>query len=348
MIKDYSSLLDESMKTKMTLRAKSDGSFRFICVSDFHAQPGRLADERLPKSIAALLDHTSADLMLILGDLTHEDEGLGSYELLDRYIAQFSAPLEEREIPWAHVPGNHDREEGIPTEHFMKYPHCLSRRGPSELPGYGTFILPVYAHDADAESDAPIFVIYMMDSHTGSSMWGLERGIEDDIGLRNMTTGFEKDGGVYPAQAAWYWDCSRELEKRFGHKIPGAICMHIPIPEVRLIPHNQWLTHMKGELEESAGISGINSGLFAAAYERGDIKAIICGHDHINAFSGFYMGIELSEDAGLGYDVYGTDRMRGGRMITIRESDPGRIISEHVYLKDIPQADWVNTEVDDF
>ena len=56
----------------------------------------------------------------------------------------------------------------------------------------------------------------------------------------------------------------------------------------------------------------------------------------------------LSEDAGLGYDVYGTDRMRGGRLITICESDPWDIGSEHVYLKDIPSADWVDTEVDDF
>ena len=347
-MKDRYDLLLRSMKTKFPLRAKKDGSFRFICVSDFHARPGRLADGRLPKSIAALLDHTSADLMLILGDLTHENEGLGSYELLDRYIDQFSRPIEDRGVAWAHVPGNHDSEEGIPTGYFMRYPHCLSRRGPEELPGYGNYILPVYAHDADISGDAPIFAIYMMDSHKGFGGWGESRGIDGNVNLLNMTTGFEKDGGVYPAQAAWYWDCSKELESLYGRKIPGAICMHIPIPEVRLIPHNQWLTHMKGELEESAGISGINSGLFAAAYERGDIKAIVCGHDHINAFSGDYMGIELSEDAGLGYDVYGTDRMRGGRLITIRESDPWDIGSEHVYLKDIPSADWVDTEVDDF
>ena len=343
-----SDLLKRSMESKFPLRAKNDGSFRFICVSDFHARPGRLADERLPKSIAALLDHTSADLMLILGDLTHESEGLGSYEMLDRYIDQFSRSLEERGIPWAHVPGNHDREEGIPTEYFMRYLRCLSRRGPEELPGYGNYILPVFSHDADISSDAPIFVIYMMDSHTGFNAWGESIGIGERADLLNMTTGFEKDGGIYPSQAAWYWNCSKELERRYGHKIPGVICMHIPIPEVRLIPHNQWLTHMKGELEEAAGISGLNSGLFAAAYERGDIKAVICGHDHINAFSGDYMGIELSEDAGLGYDVYGTDRMRGGRMITFSESDPWDINSEHVYLKDIPSADWVDTEVDDF
>ena len=345
---DTGGLLDRSMKTKFTLRAGDGGIFRFLCVSDFHARPGRLADRRLPKAMEALIDRTGADLILILGDLTHENEGLGSYDLLDRYIDQFSRPLEEKGIPWAHVPGNHDREAGIPTEYFSKYARCLSRRGPEELPGYGTYILPIYAKDADPSRDSPVFVIYMMDTHTGFGEWAKRKGISDYREFRNMTTGFDSGGGVYPEQAEWYWECSRELEKRFGHKVSGAICMHIPVPEVRLIPHNQWLTHMKGELGESAGIPRINSGLFAAAYERGDVKAIICGHDHINAFSGYYMGIELSEDASLGYDVYGSDRLRGGRLITINVSDPGKIKSEHIYLKDCPEAaGWIDTEADD-
>jgi hypothetical protein len=44
------------------------------------------------------------------------------------------------------------------------------------------------------------------------------------------------------------------------------------------------------------------------------------------------MGIFLAEDAGLGYDVYGDDDLRGGRVIDFLAD--GRVETHHVFVKD--------------
>ena len=310
------------------------GEFRVLFVSDFHAPSDRDWDERLPRALGALLDEAKPDLCVNLGDFISDGE-MDSPDRFERYVAAIAEPCETRKIPWCHVPGNHDRESGLPTEVFAAHPHCLSVRGPDSLPGYGTYLLPVY-REKGGEEVGPAFHIWLFDSHAGG--WPRTFGIPEPSGFRNVTWGFDRDGGVWHAQTRWFWETDRAAENRYGRKIPGIMGLHIPLPEHSLIPRNPSLTGMTGELEESAGISAVNSGLFAAAYERGDISAIVSGHDHINTFAGQYMGIELSEDAGLGYDVYGSDRLRGGRLITLRASDPMHPGSRHVYLKDCPGA----------
>ena len=326
--------LKKEMPDKLTLAPNRDGEFRVLFISDFHAPSDRDWDERLPLAVGALLDHTGADLCVNLGDFISDGE-MDSADRLLRYVAAIAAPCESRGVPWCHVPGNHDHEEGLPTEVFAAYPHCLSLRGPDSLPGYGTYAVPVME---SPDSDVPAFMIWLFDSHRGTSQWAAEYGIPAPYDYTATTWGFDAGGGVYHAQARWFWELDKALEKKYGRKIPGVMGMHIPLQEHSLIPRNTSLTFMTGELEESAGIPAFNPGLFAAAYERGDISAIVSGHDHINSFAGKYMGIELSEDASLGYDVYGSDRIRGGRLITLKAADPMHPDSVHVYLKDCPGA----------
>ena len=320
-------------KSKIRLCFDENGEFRLLCVSDFHAPAERDWDERLIRAEEALLDEARPDLMMILGDLTH-DGALDTRDRLERYAAAIAGPMEARGIPWAHVPGNHDREEGIPTEVFAAYPHCLSVRGPAELPGYGTYLLPVYPSDGGEE---PALLLWAFDSHRGG-VWERECGIPEPVEFRSQTTGFDRGGGVTHRQALWFWETDCRIEEVFGRRIPGIMLMHSPLAEHRLIPTNPSLTGMTGALEESCGIPSLNSGLFAAAYERGDILAVVAGHDHINTFAGRYMGIELSEDGSLGYDVYGSDDLRGGRLLTFCEPDVRDFTSEHVYLKNCPGA----------
>ena len=320
-------------ESKIRLSFDGRGEFRLLCVSDYHAPEDRDWDERLIRAEEVLLDAVHPDLFMILGDLTH-DGALDSRDRLIRYAEAIAGPMEARGIPWAHVPGNHDREEGIPTEVFAAHPHCLSVRGPADLPGYGTYLLPVFPSDG---GDEPALLLWAFDSHRGG-VWGWECGIPEPWEFRSQTTGFDHGGGVLHRQALWYWQTDRRIEETFGHRIPGVMLMHIPLTEHRLIPTNPSLTGMTGELEESCGIPSVNPGLFAAAYERGDILAVVAGHDHINTFAGRYMGIELSEDGSLGYDVYGSDHLRGGRLLTFRENDVRAFASEHVYLKNCPGA----------
>ena len=126
-------------ETKFPLRCGEDGKFRVLCVSDFHARPEERWDPRLKLALEALIRAHRPNLVFIAGDLCHEEEGLGSDEKLREYLADVMELCETEKIAWAHVPGNHDREDGIPPHIFEEFPMCLSRRGNAELSGYGTY-----------------------------------------------------------------------------------------------------------------------------------------------------------------------------------------------------------------
>ncbi|MGC5048155.1 hypothetical protein [Micrococcus porci] len=49
----------------------------------------------------------------------------------------------------------------------------------------------------------------------------------------------------------------------------------------------------------------VNSGIYASVKERGEVKGIYCGHDHINTYTGDYYGVELGYAPGTGFDPYG-------------------------------------------
>ena len=104
-------------------------------------------------------------------------------------------------------------------------------------------------------------------------------------------------------------------------------------------------TRTTGEYNERVSTSEINSGLFAAALQRGDVKAIFAGHDHhINTFDGTYCGIRMGYDGSAGYHAYGCrdndpggdrERLRGGRVFDIKKDDPWNIDTRMVFIKDL-------------
>ena len=46
-------------------------------------------------------------------------------------------------------------------------------------------------------------------------------------------------------------------------------------------------------------------GMFAAMLQRGDVKGLFVGHDHINTYMGNYFGVELGYGPGTGFGTYG-------------------------------------------
>ena len=335
-------LLHSALRTKFPLRCGDDGKFRVLCVSDFHARLEKERwDPRLKRSLEALIRAHQPNLVFIAGDLCHEEEGLGSDERLREYIADVMELCEREGIAWAHVPGNHDREDGIPPYVFEEFPMCLSQRGPDGLSGYGTYAVPVWPHDGSTEN-GPVCVVWAFDSHSSVGRYAERIGMNPgELDLPNIRFSYDGYDSVNFNQAAWYWEASQELESVYGRKIPGVMLMHAPIAEHFLIPTNPWQTGMTGEFDEAVGGAVLNSGLFAAAYERGDIREIVSGHDHINSISGMYMGIRLTEDGGLGFDVYGDNRIRGGRLMEFSETDPAYYESCHVYIKDLLSPDEI-------
>ncbi len=322
--------LEENLYTKVPLRFKN-GRFRVLAVSDFHAVPDY--DTRLLRDLGALLDYTKPDLLLVLGDMTWDD-ALVSEEVFTSLVKDIFAAVESRGIPWAHTFGNHDNDavrhcDFSQQSVYEKFPLNLTKRGPSDIHGIGNFVLPVRSESGDDI----VFNIWGIDSRDSMSDFMREFSLGDprnkwdrqcvypsclhDWGSEYDTLNFD--------QVMWYYSSSIELEKYAGHRIPGLMAMHIPLPEYVIGYKNTAETYYEGTRREGVGCPVLNSGMFNAILDRGDVKTLVAGHDHINDYTAKYLGINMTYDAGLNYDGYCADDLRGGRVFDIFESDPDKV-----------------------
>jgi hypothetical protein len=168
-------------------------------------------------------------------------------------------------------------------------------------------------------SDSPVFNIWALDSgrYAPDSIGG--QAVRDDSLPRWAVIHF--------AQVAWYYDTSLELERRYGAPIPALAFFHIPLWELRFMWEHRENHDVVGEKNEPVSAGPFNSGLFAAMLERGDVKGVFVGHDHINDYVGDYFGIRLGYSASTGFGAYGLDgddpdRLRGARVFVVRAEDP--------------------------
>ncbi|MBO7680375.1 MAG: hypothetical protein J6S75_11970, partial [Thermoguttaceae bacterium] len=121
------------------------------------------------------------------------------------------------------------------------------------------------------------------------------------------------------SQIQWYRRESANIETLAGRKVPGLMFFHIPVPEF-----NQMRDHSEtyGHYGEDADSSELNSGLFTALIERGDVLGIFTGHDHNNDCLLQYKGIVMAYGRKTGYGGYGPHD-QGGRLIELVEGSDG-------------------------
>ena len=81
--------------------------------------------------------------------------------------------------------------------------------------------------------------------------------------------------------------------------------------------------------------NSLNSGVFAAALQCGDVRAMVCGHMHANTFAAEYCGVKLCFDGSIGFKTGGKDALRGGRVFELNENDTAHPVTRYVYAKDV-------------
>lgn len=344
---DASAMPENIREQKKVLRFRSSGDFRVLVFTDVQAVPPAPC-ARTMEDMNAIIDREDPDLVLFCGDNAKECE---SEEELRAYLAVLVGHLEEKQIPWAHVFGNHDdesyeRDDGrwvypihrtVQQKVYEEFPCCLSKAGPEELHGTGNYVLPVYPSDAGRED--PVFAV-----------WGFDSGAYiDDPGLpgycaRLKNTMFRGHPGSYYAympftQIRWYFETSEQIERFAGHKVPGMAYFHMPLQEFYEVTLNPEETGMTGGMREEICAGTLNSGLFTAMVERGDIRAVCCGHDHTNDYAANFCGICLAYAANIGYDTYHCEEVMGGRVFVIREENPEEIKTYMSYVRDLRKTE---------
>ena len=72
--------------------------------------------------------------------------------------------------------------------------------------------------------------------------------------------------------------------------------------------------------------------MFSALVERGDIKAVVNGHDHINTFMVEYKGIKLCQAGKVTTLDYHDETILGARVLTFNGSNPAEVDTYMSYL----------------
>ena len=276
----------------MPLRFK-DGKLKIAQLTDVHWEPNSEKSEKNPETILKVLEMEKPDVVILTGDIVTDKPAVkGWQKVVDM--------MEKAEIPFAVTMGNHDAENLSEDSiyHILGQSRLfIGEKGDEALSGTGNYILPVYASDGTDKVNA---LLYCMDSN-------------------DYTSDSEKFGNyawIERNQINWYQEQSRAYaRKNKGQPLPALAFFHIALPEYE---HLQTPDRMYGHWGENGGFPKINSGMFHAMIESGDVMGVFVGHDHDNDYIGQEYGIALAYGRVSGNDAYG-DLERGARIIELYE-----------------------------
>ena len=328
----------EALDTKQTLRFNEDGSFKILVFSDLQEEYPIKA--KTLEYMNKMLDDEKPDLVLFTGD--NHCGRITNQNTMKKYLSQMAEPMESRQIPWAQVYGNHveggyQYDCGISKEFqqkvFETFDYNVSKAG--TVSGSGNYVIPVLRSD----SDEVAYNVFCFDSHDYMYKYNghkYEDGFESFAIPATVYTGNKYDV-IHFDQIKWYWDTSVALEKYNGNgkPIPAMMMFHIPLIEMSYIANNRSQTGFEGVKGDPVSAPEINSGLFWALYERGDVKLIVNGHDHLNTFQGTYMGVMMAYAGSIGGVEYNSDNTKGARIININQDDAYNAETHMIFVKDL-------------
>ncbi|MBO5374213.1 MAG: metallophosphoesterase [Clostridia bacterium] len=312
---DLKSSVDALLTSKKKLSFDANGNFKVLVLADVHA--GGALPEVVQTNIKTLVDRENPQLVIFTGDNTI----CGNETSLRAAISSMVGYIEEKQIPWCHVYGNHDHEGGmskvVMQPIFESYDYCVSKWGDAELFGIGNYVLPVYKHNSDEVG----FLVWCLDS--GNYISNSDK--TNLLPTQNPYEGYPGSNYDYikPDQISWYYNSSLLLESYFGKKLNSIMAFHIPLQENYYAWQNRnSITSWDGSLQESICASLVNSGLFNALVARGDVRAVVTGHDHKNDYMLETCGIKLCASPNVGTNTYYDVNQQGGRVFTINSSTP--------------------------
>ena len=302
-------------ESKLTLGFGSDGKFKIMVFSDTDINTNTIS------ALETMLDAERPDLVILNGDVS---SGIATKSELEAYLRVLCAPMENRRIAWCHTYGEQDGDAGLSltlqNEVYSTFKYCVSKVD-FESFGAGSYFLPVFADSSAEKGTAPLFGVWMF-GQTGliSSSPIAPNGSD---GFLNSVAGEGKDYGyVTQSHVDWFTDSASMMKKDREKGIPSIAVTHTPIYEFNTVAENPDKCAFDGVMAEKVSASPVQSGLFAALLEAKSVFGLYCGHDHLNNFSGKYLGIELGYVASIGYDGYGhggtfesNNLTRGGRVI---------------------------------
>uniref|UniRef100_A0AAV1UHA3 Calcineurin-like phosphoesterase domain-containing protein n=1 Tax=Peronospora matthiolae TaxID=2874970 RepID=A0AAV1UHA3_9STRA len=245
-----------------------------------------------------LLDIEQPDFVVFTGDNVHQYSDRKMHTVA---MNTFTARIERRKIPWCSVFGNHDTEGGLSREEMLElmiqgkqYSHV--KYGPRDIGGVGNYEVNVVA-PADGiwgEKGSTVFRMYFLDSHALIDAAAYPSVIDPDDydWIKEAQINFYRE----LAQSHMTEGAEQNDSALLNGTVPAVMYYHIPVPEYGLASPS---TRVGASLETTYS-AAVNSGLFSALVEVGDVKATFVGHDHVNEYCYLRQGVQLCYGGGIG------------------------------------------------
>lgn len=314
----------------LRLTFSPEGNFTIVQFTDI--QECYPVDGRTIRLMEAVLDEVNPGLVVITGDMVSET--CTATSKVSGTIDEIAAPMIERQIPWIVTFGNHDEDHtpstGMDADAmlalYMSLPFNMNKPSPRGISGCGVMSLPLHG----TRDNSPALILWCLDSgrYAPQEPLPVPRGHKPDY------MWIEKD------QILWYSKTSMYYENLCGRKIPGLMFFHIPLAEFEEMWSLQEIYPVSGEMNEEVSAPFLNSGLMKTVLNRGDIRGIFTGHDHVNDFQGIYRGVLLAYGSSAGFGTYGLKgkdphRLRGARIIRINNTSGFKLETRMIYARDL-------------
>jgi hypothetical protein len=317
---------EAGMDGATALRFGGEGTFRLMQVADVQESVRVRPETTL--LLERALDEAHPDLVVFTGDqlkgyspMLHAAGKAG----VRATISEIVRPIVERGIPFAVTYGNHDCQAGLSNAEQEAFydaePGCLNATFGAEGKEAGTFCVPIASSDG---------------SDTVMAVW-------------LAYSGTDARGGGYepfdPATTRWIVDGSEALAQAAGHRVPGILFQHIPMPAIysclrvarpgeRGVPgyRDHYMGGVELCLDETCRLQGTlgeticcgneDTGEFASLRAQGDVFAAFFGHDHKNSFVARLGGMLLGYAPTASFSSYGPGIRRAVRVFEFDEDDP--------------------------
>lgn len=285
-------IIQISLAQSIEFKFNQNGEFKILQLTDTHISVGKNNQQHVLNLLTTLIEEEKPDLVIFTGDvITDSDNPQPCYEIFEDFFKTHN-------IHWAVTLGNHDAENAMPRSQVASILNRLD------------FCINKSVNDSDGAN----FLYKVKDrngANTKATLYFLDS--QDYSTLKPKVDGY---GWFSTKQVAWYKKKSQALIAENTDTIPALAFFHIPLPEYT----DAWNKGKAfGFRKEPECSPKINTGMFAAMVEQGDVMGTFVGHDHVNDYVASYYNIALTYGRASGAKNSYGDLKQGGRVIVLKE-----------------------------